>query len=382
MPHVLVVNAGSSNVKFAVFRAGAALQEVARGKVEGADSAAAVLEQLEERGALGDLVGVGHRLVHGGPRHTAPALVTPELVRDLEELKALNPTHLPAELGLIDAVAKRWPGVPQVACFDTAFHRDLPAVARTLPIPRRYLDQGVRRYGFHGISYEYLLAELVRVAGAEVAHGRVIFAHLGSGSSLAAVRNGTCVDTTMGFTPAGGLVMGTRTGDLDPGVLVHLLRSEGLNAERLDTLVNRESGLRGLSGTSSDLRELLTNEAADPRAAEAVAVYCYQVRKWIGAMAAALGGLDTLVFSGGIGENSPDVRARICAGLSFFGVQLATEANAAGAPIISSDIAPVVVRVIPTDEEVMIARTVQRLSNATPPDEGTREWPNRSRTPC
>ncbi|MDY3553139.1 acetate/propionate family kinase [Gemmata sp. JC717] len=376
-----MLNAGSSNVKFAAFRADTALHETARGKVEGT-VAAAVVEQLERSGALRDLAGVGHRLVHGGPRHTAPALVTPELMGELEELKALDPTHLPVELELIEAVAARCPGVPQVACFDTGFHRDLPAVARTLPIPRRYLEQGVRRYGFHGLSYEYLLAELERIAGAEAAHGRVIFAHLGSGSSLAAVRNGTCVDTTMGFTPTGGLMMGTRSGDLDPGVLVHLMRSEGLGAEQIDALINRESGLRGLSGTSSDLRFLLANEDKDPRAAEAVAVYCYQVRKWIGAMAAALGGLDTLVFSGGIGENAPEIRARICAGLSFFGVQLATQANAAGAPVVSARIAPVVVRVIPTDEELTIARAAQRLLPATPPAEGTREWSTRSRTPC
>lgn len=360
----LVVNAGSSSVKFAVYRSGPTPQEVTRGKIEGAGSPAEVLSQLETRGALADLSGVGHRLVHGGPNHTEPAVLTPDLLNDLEQLKPLDPTHLPAELALIKAVAERCPGVPQVACFDTAFHRTLPAVARILPIPRRYSAQGLRRYGFHGISYEYLLAELVRLAGDKAAQGRVIFAHLGSGSSLAAVQNGVCVDTTMGFTPTGGLVMGTRTGDLDPGVLVHLLRSENLTAEQLDALVNRQSGLRGLSETSADIRELLANEATDPRAAEAVAVYCYQARKWIGAMAAALGGLDILVFSGGIGENSPEIRARVCAGLGFFGVQLATEANTAGAPVISSDIAPVVVRVIPTDEEVMIARTVNRLLNA------------------
>lgn len=363
---VLVVNAGSSSVKFAVFGAASPTRELARGKIERAASPQDVLAALEARGALSDVAGVGHRLVHGGPHHTAPAPVTADLLVDLEQLQALDPTHLPAELALIRALAERLPGVPQVACFDTAFHSQLPAVARTLPLPRRYAAQGVRKYGFHGISYEYLLSELARVAGAEVAHGRIILAHLGSGASLAAVRNGTCVDTTMGFTPTGGLVMGTRTGDLDPGVLVHLLRSEKVTADDLDRLVNRESGLRGLSETSSDIRELLAAEKTDPRAAEAVAVFCYQARKWIGAMAAALGGLDTLVFAGGIGENSPEVRTRICAGLSFFGVQLATEANAANAPVISSDIAPVAVRVIPTDEEVMIARTVQRLLTHTP----------------
>ncbi|QJW93414.1 acetate/propionate family kinase [Frigoriglobus tundricola] len=369
---VLAVNGGSSSVKFAVFGAGDPPQERARGKIERAGAARAVLDALEGQGALSGLAGIGHRLVHGGPEHTAPALVTPDLLRDLDRLKALDPTHLPAELELIAAFAARCPGVPQVACFDTAFHRDLPTVARTLPIPRRYQAQGVRRYGFHGISYEYLLEELARIAGAEAAHGRVVFAHLGSGASLAAVHNGRCIDTTMGFTPTGGLVMGTRTGDLDPGVLIYFLRSEKPSADQLDALVNRESGLRGISETSADVRDLLAHEASDPRAAEAVAVFCYQARKWIGAMAAALNGLDTLVFSGGIGENAPLVRARICEGLSFFGVRLAEERNSTSAPIISEAAAPVTVRVIPTNEESMMARSVFRLlaKTSVPPPQG------------
>jgi len=358
---VLAVNGGSSSVKFAVFGASDPPQELSRGKIERAGAVQAVLDALEGQGALSGLAGVGHRLVHGGPDHTEPALVTPDLLRDLERLKPLDPTHLPAELELIAAFAARCPGVPQVACFDTAFHRDLPIVARTLPVPRKYQTQGVRRYGFHGISYEYLLEELARVAGADAAHGRVVFAHLGSGASLAAVHNGKCVDTTMGFTPTGGLVMGTRTGDLDPGVLLYLSRAEKRTADQLDALVNRESGLRGISETSADVRDLLAHEASDPRAAEAVAVFCYQARKWIGAMVAALNGLDTLVFSGGIGENAPAVRARICEGLSFFGVRIAEERNSANAPVISDLTAPVTVRVIPTNEECMMARTVLRL---------------------
>ena len=231
-------------------------------------------------------------------------------------------------------------------------------------VPRRYQARGVRRYGFHGISYEYLLEELARVAGPEAARGRVILAHLGSGASLAAVRDGKCVDTTMGFTPTGGLVMGTRTGDLDPGVLVHLMRTENLTADQLDALVNRESGLLGISETSADVRDLLGREATDPRAAEALAVFRYQTRKWIGAMAAALGGFDTLVFAGGIGESSAVIRGRICNGLGFLGVRIAGDRNAAGATVISEDGAPVTVRVIRTDEEAMIARTVLRMKNA------------------
>ena len=246
-------------------------------------------------------------------------------------------------------------------------HRIPPQPARRLARaadPRRYQARGVRRYGFHGLSYEYLLEELARVAGADAARGRVVLAHLGSGASLAAVRDGRCVDTTMGFTPTGGLVMGTRTGDLDPGVLLHLLRAEGLTPDRLDALVNRESGLLGISETSADVRDPLAREGTDPWAAEAVAVFCHQARKAIGAMAAALGGLEALVFAGGIGENAPEIRSRICGGREFLGVRLAPERNAASAPVISDDGAPVAVRVIRTNEEAMIARTVFRLLDA------------------
>jgi acetate kinase len=368
MPHpsdatarVLALNAGSSSVKFALFRAGDPPVELLRDKIERLGTPHDVLDRLEAKGAVADLAGIAHRLVHGGEKHTAPARVTPELLNDLDQLKALDPTHLPAELALIAACAERWPNVAQVACFDTAFHRDLPAVARTLPIPRRYAAQGVRRYGFHGISYEFLLEELTHTAGPGAARGRIILAHLGAGSSLAAVRAGKCIDTTMGFTPAGGLVMGTRTGDLDPGVLVHLLRAENRTADQLDRLVNHESGLLGMSETTADVRELLAHEAADPRAAEAIAVFCYQAQKFIGAMAVALGGLDTLVFAGGIGENAPVIRARICDGLGFLGVRLAAERNSANAPIISADGAPVAARVIRTNEEAMLARSAFRL---------------------
>ena len=362
--HVLAINAGSSSLKFAVFRAGEPPEVVRRGKIERAAAAIDVFDSLAAQGATTRLAGIGHRLVHGGPDHTAPTLVTPDLLRDLDRLKPLAPAHLPAELDLIAAFAERFPGVPQVACFDTAFHGDMPRVAQILPVPRRYHARGVRRYGFHGISYDYLLEELARVGGAEAANGRVVLAHLGSGASLAAVRNGKCIDTTMGFTPTGGLVMGARTGDLDPGVLLHLLRVEKLTADQLDTLVNRESGLLGISETSADVRDLLACEITDPRAADAVAVFCYQARKWIGAMAAALGGLDTLVFAGGIGENAPAIRARICDGLGFLGVRVAADHNATNAAVISPAGTPVAVRVIRTDEEAMIARTVFRVLDA------------------
>jgi acetate kinase len=251
--------------------------------------------------------------------------------------------------------------VPQVACFDTAFHSDLPPVARLLPIPRRYAERGVRRYGFHGLSYSYLMAELERLAGKAAAAGRVILAHLGNGASMAAVHAGRSIDTSMAFTPAAGLVMGTRSGDLDPGLVAYLARADGVDAAAFDALVNGESGLLGLSETSSDVRDLLAREAGDRRAAEALAVFCYQAKKWIGALSAALGGLDTLVFAGGIGEHAAPLRARICDGLAFLGLAIDPARNATDAAVISSDTSRVTVRVIPTDEELWIARETAAL---------------------
>jgi acetate kinase len=251
--------------------------------------------------------------------------------------------------------------LPQVACFDTAFHHDLPRIARLLPIPRRYETQGVRRYGFHGLSYQFLMGELSRVAGPEVARGRVILAHLGNGASLAAVRDGKPMDTSMGFTPASGVPMSTRSGDLDPGLFWYLARTEGLDAKRFNEMVNFQSGLLGVSETSSDMRDLIDHETQDVRAAEAVALFCYQIKKWVGAFAAALGGLDTLIFAGGIGENAPKVRARICDGLSFLGIELDEHRNAANDEVISAVAGSVTVRVIRTDEELVIARCVYNV---------------------
>jgi len=267
---------------------------------------------------------------------------------------------------LIKAIGKRVPGLPQVACFDTAFHQDMPRVARTLPIPRRFAAKGIERYGFHGLSYAFLMEELARVAGAETAHGRVILAHLGNGASLTAVRGGKSIDTSMGFTPAAGIPMSTRSGDLDPGLILYFAQAEQMTAEQIHHMVNHQSGLLGVSETSSDLRDLLSSEAYDIRAAEAVALFCYQVKKWIGAFSAALGGLDTLVFTGGIGENAPLVRARICEGLGFLGIQFDAMRNAAGDPIISTDASQIKVRVIRTDEDVMIAKAVFRILAGPP----------------
>jgi acetate kinase len=283
------------------------------------------------------------------------------MVEELHRLSPFDPEHLPEEILLTEAFHRRFPDLPQVACFDTAFHHDLPRVARLLPIPRRYEAKGVRRYGFHGLSYAFLMEELGRVAGAEAAQGRIILAHLGNGASLAAVRDGKPVDTSMSFTPTAGVPMSTRSGDLDPGLVWYLTRTEGLDAKRLNEMVNSQSGLLGVSETSSDMRDLLACETQDVRAAEAVALFCYQVKKWVGAFAVALGGLDTLVFAGGIGENAPTVRARICDGLGFLEIELEEKRNAANAGVISAAARRVKVRVIRTDEECMIAKTVCRV---------------------
>jgi len=245
----------------------------------------------------------------------------------------------------------------------SGFHASLPRVAQLLPIPRRFAAQGVRRYGFHGLSYAYLMEELARIAGTEAARGRIILAHLGNGASMAAVRAGQSIDTSMAFTPTAGLPMSTRSGDLDPGLVWYLARTENMTAEQFHEMVNRKSGLLGVSETSSDVRDLLARRETDPRAAEAVSLFCYQAKKWIGAFAAALGGLDTVVFSAGIGENAPAIRGEICSGLEFLGIIVDPARNAANAPIISAEGSRVVVRVIRTDEEVMIARSVLAILN-------------------
>jgi len=293
-------------------------------------------------------------------KHSEPERVTPRLLAELRRITPYDPDHLPREIELIEAFCQRHPKLVQVACFDTAFHRTMPRVAKLLPIPRRYAAKGVERYGFHGLSYAYLMEELRRLDPA-AAKGRVILAHLGNGASLAAVRDGKSIDTSMGFTPTAGLVMSTRTGDLDPGLAYFLARTERMTAVRFQRIVNHESGLLGVSGTSSDVRDLLAHEASDARAADAVGLFCYQAKKWIGSFAAAMGGLDTLVFAGGIGENAPSVRARICEGLGFLGVELDRKRNAKSAVLISSKAGRVKVRVVRTDEELMIARSVTRL---------------------
>jgi len=388
-PHVLTINGGSSSIKFALFEVGDSLRRILEGGVErigqpeatlrvkglnkaddfsrlvkAPDHTAAVdalMDGIEEHIGREALAAVGHRVVHGGQKYWEPQRITPEMIAELRRLSPFDPEHLPEEILLTEAFHRRFPDLPQVACFDTAFHHNMPRVARLLTIPRRYEALGVHRYGFHGLSYAYLMQELVRIAGAQAANGRVILAHLGNGASMAAVRDGRSIDTTMAFTPAAGLMMSTRSGDVDPGLVSFLARSEKMTAPQFDRMVNHESGLLGISETSSDMRELLGREAGDVRAAEAVALFCYQAKKWIGAYAAALGGLDTLVFAGGIGENAPPVRARICAGLGFLGIELDESRNAEAAEVISTDASRVTVRVIRTNEELMIARLVLRV---------------------
>ena len=319
-----------------------------------------LLDWLQTQPVFASVEAVGHRVVHG-MTHSEPERVSPELLDELHHITPYDPDHLPLEIELIEAFRQRHPGLPQVACFDTAFHRTMPRVASLLPIPRRYEAAGVRRYGFHGLSYEFLMEELARFGDPAATKGRVILAHLGSGASLAAVRDGKSIDTSMGFTPTSGLVMSSRSGDLDPGLVSYLARTEQMSASQFAEMVNQASGLLGVSEISSDLRDLLARESGDVRAAEAVALFCYQAKKWIGSFAAALGGLDTLVFAGGIGENSPLIRSRICDQLGFLGIELGEERNTKSAPLISTDGGRVAVRVIRTDEEIMIARSVARV---------------------
>ncbi len=385
---ILTINGGSSSIKFALYQINEAPMRLLHGKIDriglkdstltfndenenrkdslkidASDHQSAaefLIDWLEQQGNFSSVKAMGHRVVHG-MEHTQPEYISQELLDELHRISPYDMDHLPAEIELIEAFRKRHPKLPQVACFDTAFHCSMPRVAKLLPIPRRFDAMGIRRYGFHGLSYAYLIQELARVAGKKVAQGRVILAHLGNGASLAAVHEEKSIDTSMGFTPAGGLTMGTRPGDLDPGVAWYMMKSENLSLKQFNNLINHDSGLLGISETSSDMHDLLDAETKDVRAAEAVALFCYQVKKWIGAFAAALGGLDTLVFAGGIGENAPPVRAHICDGLSFLGVELNESRNAETADVISTDDSRVTVRVIHTDEEQMIARSVCRI---------------------
>ena len=384
---LLTINGGSSSIRFALYEKGEPLRLLLNGKVDRVglsgtnlsfkdstgqsqdsriidlahhpSAVAFLLDWLETQQVFASVKAVGHRVVHG-MTHSEPERVTPELLDELHRITPYAPEHLPIEIELIEAFRERHPKLPQVACFDTAFHRTMPRVASLLPIPRRYEAAGVRRYGFHGLSYEFLMEELARLGDPAATKGRVILAHLGNGASLAAVRDGKSIDTSMGFTPTAGLVMSSRSGDLDPGLVSYFARTEQMSATQFQEMVTHASGLLGVSEISSDLRDLLAREFDDVRAAEAVALFCYQAKKWIGSFAAALGGLDTLVFAGGIGENAPLVRGRICDKLGFLGIELNEGRNTKNASLISIDGGRVAVRVIRTDEELMIARSVIR----------------------
>ncbi|MGI9232444.1 MAG: acetate/propionate family kinase [Woeseiaceae bacterium] len=388
--HVVVLNAGSSSLKFGMYRLSerGSLSLVAQGQVEGIgtqprfsakDAAGATLDEQnlsadvsDASGALDQLaqwlasrfdreslVAVGHRVVHGGEKYARATRVTPEIVRELEKLSPLAPLHQPFNLAAINAVFDRMPGLPQVACFDTAFHRGHSAVAELIPLPRDICGRGLQRYGFHGLSYEYIASVLTQVAP-EIATGRVLVAHLGSGASICALQDGRSVDSTLGFTALDGLCMGSRPGGIDPGVVLYLIQQLGLSASEVEDILYRKSGLLGISGISNDMRALLGND--EPSARLAVDYFVYRAAKEIGALTAALGGLDGLVFTAGIGENSAEIRRRICEASSWLGVHVDTEANDAQGPRITTRDSEVSAWVIPTDEELMIARhTVAQL---------------------
>ena len=384
---ILTLNRGSATLKAALYDIDPAIQPALSIKIDRIDSTGAqvtiqdnsgaallnssqrendsrnalqtVFDWLESHSFLANLLAAGHRLVHGGTQFQQPTCLTPEVIADLEKLAPLDPDHLPAALDVIRFISQKLPELAQIGCFDTAFHRDLPKVARMYALPRRYFDDGVMRFGFHGLSYEYILSDLRNLDG-QLAETRVVIAHLGNGASMVALREGKSIDTSMGFTPLEGLVMGTRSGDVDPGALIYLLERSKMSPAELDECLNKRSGLLGVSGSSEDMRDLLEKSSRDEHAAEAVELFCYRARKYLGAYAAALGGLDVLVFTGGIGEKSAPVRRKICDHLEFLGVQLDPQRNQANESVISSAASRVKVRVIETNEDLTIVRHVLR----------------------
>jgi acetate kinase len=387
---ILTINGGSSSIKFSLYRMSESLEELFSGEIENIGSEKATLHfttakdqqennisfqasthdeaadhlihWLGKQEDFHSVKAIGHRIVHG-MKHTEPELITDSLLIELKKISAFDPEHLPEEIKLIEVFQKRYPALKQIACFDTSFHTSMPVVAKLLSIPRRYYEMGIQRYGFHGLSYAYLMEELERREGLEAANGKIILAHLGSGASLAAVKEGRSLDTSMGFTPTAGLPMGTRTGDLDPGVAWYLMQQEKLTPKEFSQLINHESGLLGISETNSDMRELMKIEETDHRAKQAVQLFCYQTRKWIGSFAAVLNGLDILIFAGGIGEHSPEVRSKVCDNLAFLGIELDEINNMNNEYLISTEISKVKVYVIKTNEELMIAKLVYNMLN-------------------
>ncbi len=381
---ILAFNTGSSSIKFSMYEIGEAERLVFTGSLSRLGSSGTMFFVRDAQGnsLVSESVGaqhhdaaseyvfswiasqgigfkpdaVGHRIVHGGPLYSIPQCVTPELIASLETMTPYAPEHLPQAINAVKYIAKRFPETLQITCFDTLFHSTMPPIAKLYALPESIRREGVRRYGFHGLSYEYILLELKRQQGLQVLQKRMIFAHLGHGASMVAVKNGKSIETTMGFSPAGGLMMSTRTGDLDPGVILFLLQQDKMTPAAIKEMVNRRSGLLGVSGITDDMRELLDAENSDDRAGEAVALFCYQARKYIGALSAVLGGLDTLVFTGGIGEHSPEIRSRICTDLEFLGVRIDEEKNRTNSFLISQDNSHVDIRIMSTNEELMIVR--------------------------
>ena len=392
MTKILTINGGSTSLKFALFDSDISESRLVSGEVSaigepmshltieasGLDSTdtkvscadhgqavSIVLGWLGDHGRYGRPDGVGHRVVHGGPDYSEPTLITDEVLQRLESIVGLAPDHLPVELAAIRAIRLDYGDVPQVAVFDTGFHRTISTESKNMPLPEVLASPEVRRYGFHGISCEYIIGELHHHEGVDPS-GRVIIAHLGGGASITAVHGGKSVDTTMGMTPLGGLMMATRPGDFDPGVLIYLLRHSGITVDRLDELLNHRSGLLGMSGVSADMKTLLDRSPSDARASMAVSSFVFHAKKHLAAVASTLGGADVLVFTGGIGENSAELRQRICAGLDFMGVELDDDANRDGGPVISAPDAKVTVLVLRTDEERMIARHTRLHLGAEP----------------
>ncbi len=389
---ILVINSGSSSVKFALFAAEEPLSRLwsgaierialANGRFHAVDAEGAtvldetrdiadhdtalrlLLDAVEEHSLGARLVAVGHRIVHGGPDCDCPVVVTAALEAKLRRLNPLAPLHQPHNLAGIAAVRRARPSLPQIACFDTAFHHNLPRLATLTALPREFYDEGVRRYGFHGLSYEYVV-DALRRDGVDVDHEQIIVAHLGNGASMCAVKGGWSVETTMGFSTLAGLPMGTRCGDLDPGIVLYLLAEKGMTVGRVQHLLYEESGLLGLSGLSRNMQDLLARRA-EPAAVEAVDFFCYQARRHLGALTAVLGGINRLVFTGGIGANAPEVRAKVCTGLEYLGIVLDAKRNANDARLISADASRVAIEAFPTDEELMIARHVQQVLAAQP----------------
>lgn len=381
---ILTINAGSSSIRFAQYTKQNELQQNFSGKIEGIglknaiftinqnndksekaidasnfhNATISLIDWFEKQAWFNNVKAIGHRIVYG-IKHTQAEIIMDDLLKELNSITGYDPDHLPAEIDIIQTIQKKHSQLIQVACFDTAFHTTIPPVAKTFAIPKKYYDEGIQRYGFHGISYCYLMQELRKQNEAE-ANRKIILAHLGSGASIAAVKAGKCLDTSMGFTPADGIVMSTRSGDLDPGVAWYLMQ-QGMDANAFNDLINHQSGLLGISGLSADMKVLLQHEKDNKDAALAIDIFCYQIKKYIGAYTAALGGLDTLIFTGGIGENASVIRSRICAGFGYAGISLNEDKNSKNERLISDKKSKIKVYVIPTNEELMMAHFVDNI---------------------